>query len=309
MADKDIVSKDLLKRIAVDIARMLLHLDVDSAEIIETEYHRIEDRRADLVAHMSGEEGEFILHIEVQNDNDKKMAQRMLRYRSDIIAARPALDVRQYLLYIGKSAFSMAEGIQQTGLDFLYRTMDMAKVDCQALLRQDTPDALVLAILCDFKGRSAQEVVHFIVQRLHQLTGESEGRFREYMRMLEVLSTNRGLDKFIEEEEKMLSRVDETTLPSYRIGLQRGLSDGLEQGIEQGIEQGMEKGIERGRQQGEERVILRLITRRFGPVSQETRERLETATPTQLENWADNILEARTLEEVFSGAGAPSGNV
>jgi hypothetical protein len=37
MAEKDIVSKDILKRIAVDIARVLLHLKVDHAEIIETE--------------------------------------------------------------------------------------------------------------------------------------------------------------------------------------------------------------------------------------------------------------------------------
>ena len=47
MGDKDIVSKDILKRIAVDIARVLLHLKVDRAEIIETEYQTIEDHRAD----------------------------------------------------------------------------------------------------------------------------------------------------------------------------------------------------------------------------------------------------------------------
>lgn len=44
MPPKDIVSKDLLKRIAVDIARVLLHLKVDQAEIIDTDYQRIEDR-------------------------------------------------------------------------------------------------------------------------------------------------------------------------------------------------------------------------------------------------------------------------
>ena len=47
MNHKYIVSKDLLKRIAVDIARVLLNIKVDRAEIIETEFQRIEDRRAD----------------------------------------------------------------------------------------------------------------------------------------------------------------------------------------------------------------------------------------------------------------------
>ena len=55
MAAKDIVSKDILKRIAVDIARVLLKLEVDQAEIIETDYQRVEDRHADLAALMSGE--------------------------------------------------------------------------------------------------------------------------------------------------------------------------------------------------------------------------------------------------------------
>ena len=66
MTDKDIVSKDILKRIAIDIARILLNLKVDGAEIIETEYQRVEDRRADLVVRMWNADGEFILHIEIQ---------------------------------------------------------------------------------------------------------------------------------------------------------------------------------------------------------------------------------------------------
>ena len=118
MNEKDIVSKDILKRIAIDMARVLLHLKVDRAEIVDTEYQRIEDRRADLVAWMSGEDGEFILHTEIQNDNHAKMPARMLRYRADIHHARPEADIRQYLIYIGKARLSMADGIQQTGLDF-----------------------------------------------------------------------------------------------------------------------------------------------------------------------------------------------
>jgi hypothetical protein len=36
-------------------------------------------------------------------------------------------------------------------------------VDCQKLIAMDDPDALVLAILCDFKDRPEQEVVHYKV--------------------------------------------------------------------------------------------------------------------------------------------------
>ena len=143
------------------------------------------------------------------------------------------------------------------------------------MLTQDNPDALVLAILCDFKGRPEREVIHYILNRLHQLTAENESRFREYMRMLEVLSTNRALEQMIEEEEKMLSQVDQTRLPSYRIGMQQGM------------------------QQGEEKLLERQLTRRFGPLSEATRSLLKSAELSQLERWADNILDAQTLEDVF----------
>ncbi|HIJ25993.1 MAG TPA: hypothetical protein HPP79_09975, partial [Gammaproteobacteria bacterium] len=52
MNSKDIISRDIIKRLAVDIAQILLKLEVKDAEIIETQYQRIEERRADMVAKM-----------------------------------------------------------------------------------------------------------------------------------------------------------------------------------------------------------------------------------------------------------------
>lgn len=283
MADKDIISKDILKRIAVDIAQILLHLKVDRAEIIDTEYQCIEDRRADLVAYMQGEQEEFILHIEIQNENRAIMPWRMLRYRAEIAQARPHHDIRQYLLYIGKAPLTMVDHIQQTGLDYYYQVIDMHTVDCQMLLAQDTPDALVLAILCDFKNRPSREIVGYIVRRLRDLTAENESRFREYMRMLEILSTNRGLDKLIEEEQSMLSQVDQTRLPSYRIGMKKG------------EEWGMEKGMKKEAIN----LLQRQLTRRFGSLDETTLQRLNNADVAQLEHWADQIFDAETLDDIF----------
>jgi hypothetical protein len=46
-------------------------------------------------------------------------------------------------------------------------------------------------------------------------------------------------------------------------------------------------------------MLHRLVTRRFGPMSVETGSRLENATIEQLEQWADNILDAPRLEDLF----------
>ena len=50
----------------------------------------------------------------------------------------------------------------------------MRSLDCQKLLKQDTPDALVLAILCDFKQHFAQEIIGSILKRLKTLLAKDK---------------------------------------------------------------------------------------------------------------------------------------
>jgi flagellar biosynthesis/type III secretory pathway protein FliH len=67
-------------------------------------------------------------------------------------------------------------------------------------------------------------------------------------------------------------------------------------GIEKGIQQGMQQGV----QQGEAAMLERLLTRRFGALSAETHARLTTASLEQLGQWAENVLDANSLDAVFS---------
>ena len=96
MSQKDIVSKDLLKRLLLDMATYLLRLDLIDAELLSTEQQRFEDRRADLVAKVIPAQGNpFVLHLEIQNANDGQMAARMLRYRTDLYLAYPGQRVHR----------------------------------------------------------------------------------------------------------------------------------------------------------------------------------------------------------------------
>jgi predicted transposase YdaD len=166
---------------------------------------------------------------------------------------------KQYLIYIGKNNLNMADGIRQEDLNYRYQIVDMHNIDYQTLIEQDTPDAMVLAILCDFKDKPERDVVRLLLKRLYELVSGEEAKFREYLYMMEVLSTNRNLKQIIKEEEKMLSQVKQSELPSYEIGWECGVKQGKEQGIEQGrkqgIEQGKEQGIEQGKEQGIEQGI------------------------------------------------------
>ena len=80
-----------------------------------------------------------------------------------------------------------------------------------------------------------------------------------------------------------------------RLAIQRG----IQLGIQQGEQIGEQRGEQRGAQKGEAAVILRQLAKRFGPLNAETLTRLQTATCEQLESWAENLLDAATLDEVF----------
>jgi flagellar biosynthesis/type III secretory pathway protein FliH len=77
--------------------------------------------------------------------------------------------------------------------------------------------------------------------------------------------------------------------------------EGLEQGIHQGMQQGMQQDMQQGVRRGESMLLARQLRRRFGLLGPEIHARLEGATAEQLEAWGENILDAATLEEVFSG--------
>jgi predicted transposase YdaD len=232
MTAKDIVGRDTLKRLTSDLARHLLGIDGEAVELLETQNQRVEDRRADLVARMrSPSSPDYLLHVELVNNNAADMPLRMLRYYTDIRLAGHQGPLRQFLLYIGANPLAMPAGIDEPGLlDYRYGLVDMHLVNCAGLLAQDNPDALVLAVLCDFGERKAQEVVGYIVQRLKDLLGADERRFREYMLMLEILSENRGLKAEVAEAELMLTQVDIKRLPSYSIGYEDGEAEGEARG-------------------------------------------------------------------------------
>jgi len=71
-------------------------------------------------------------------------------------------------------------------------------------------------------------------------------------------------------------------------------------GIEKGIQQGLQQGRQEGIQQGEVALLRRLLVRRFGSLPSWAAQRLEQASLEELERWADRVLDAPTLADVFA---------
>ena len=81
-----------------------------------------------------------------------------------------------------------------------------------------------------------------------------------------------------------------------RLAIERG----MQQGLEKGMQKGLETGLAKGRAEGGSALLVRLLNRRFGSLPRTIIERLAQATPDQLEIWADRVLDADSLDDVFS---------
>lgn len=69
--------------------------------------------------------------------------------------------------------------------------------------------------------------------------------------------------------------------------------------LEERFDQWAEDYKRQGRLEGMTLVVERHLTRRFGPLPIEVIARIAAATVEDIENWADRLLDAKSLDEVF----------
>ena len=73
-----------------------------------------------------------------------------------------------------------------------------------------------------------------------------------------------------------------------------------EEGLRQGLQQGMQQGMQQGHKQGEEAMLVYLLERRFGPLTEDARARIAVADSGTLRLWAERVLSAGALDDVFA---------
>ena len=83
---------------------------------------------------------------------------------------------------------------------------------------------------------------------------------------------------------------------------QRLREEGRTVGIAEGRITGLAEGRTEGRITALTESLTRLLQSRFGPLPPPARSRIAAASPTELENWLDQVLDAPSLEAIFGDA-------
>lgn len=87
--------------------------------------------------------------------------------------------------------------------------------------------------------------------------------------------------------------------PAFNHARQEGSAEDFLKAHQEGFQKGFVEGFRQGRTEGLRDGLRRQLTRRFGPVSPAVGERLAHATFEQLEWWAEQMVDAESLDDVF----------
>ncbi len=104
-------------------------------------------------------------------------------------------------------------------------------------------------------------------------------------------------------DDDMMTYEQEIKMPyittTERAGIKKGMQLGFIEGEQRGIQKGMQKGMQKGEQLGEIKLLKRQLTRRFGSLPDDIERRIDSAPSAELELWADRVLEAQSLSDIF----------
>jgi hypothetical protein len=184
--------------------------------------------------------------------------------------------------FIGGTDLCDDDALRPHHLDFPYSLADLGRIDDARLSRQET---LRVGLL--------------ILKR-----GSRDGDLRQTLLVLGRAALAIGYDDLVALVRYILAEPNEVEAAVLREVLKeivpgqetRVMSIAAEQWKAEGIQIGKAKGIEAGKAD----LLLRQMRRRFGTLPEAAHARVLCASEDQLNEWAETLLDASTLDAVFS---------
>jgi len=294
MQSYDLTIRELLTK---PLCSLLEHITGEKIKsFLDPSFPSVKERRADLLLEV---ENGKILHVEVQSTNDFSMPQRMLEYRLLINSKYPDRKVQQMVLYIGDEPCRISASLEEEGLIYRYRVIDIREIPCDVLLESERAEDLVIAFLCRITDKS--ELFRRLKERLENLDSRERADF--LAKVLTIL----GLRPMLKEE--VLSFVKEVGRMPITVRLEKELVEnfpvigdlvkkGIQEGLQEGIQQGLQQGIQRGIQRGKQESLIRILEARFGEIEESLGERIKGIEEIEkLEELLISAIRANDLEE------------
>jgi len=250
---------------------------------------------------LQGGERLLYVHVEVQTQRDAAFARRMFTYHCRLVDRWGEAVASFAVLADASPHWRPAQyRLQVLGCEHTFRFPVAKLLDHEPRLaelkREGNPFALVTA-------------AHLSALRTRRNAGQRFAAKRELVRLLYTQGWGRqrvidffviidwilALPKPLEEQVwQDIEDIERKAQMKYVTSVER-------LAIERGMAQGMAVGKAEGKAEGRIETLHRLLTRRFGPLPEWAADRLRAATPEQLDQWTDLVLDADSLAEVLGG--------
>ena len=222
--DYDKIFKENFEELIKSMARVILKIEYEDLEEIPDDSQYTVEKKPDFLKKIKAEklEDESILQIEIQTSDPKSMIKRMLIYYG-FLYHDYGIPIKQYVLYIGKkSEAKMPTSIKHENLDFQFNLINILDLDHNDFLYSNRPEDVVIAILCDFKEKSAERIIETILLRL-KLLSVDDLALGKYLKQLEILSNLRNLQELTIKKLSTMSFIyDLETDIRYKQGFEIG---------------------------------------------------------------------------------------
>ena len=235
-----------------------------------------------------------LVHIEIQGQADPGFAERMYvyhyrlfdRYRRDVVSLAVLTDAQNGFRPGGYER-------ERWGCALQFRFPMVKLLDWRdratALEADRNPFALVALAQLQAMAHRDGPARKFAKLRLIRFLYQRDYAREQVLAWFRVLDWMLRLpeDLDLEFREELIAFEEERQMP-YVTSVERI-----------GIQKGREQGLEQGRKQGEAAILLRQIALKFGPPSEDVRERIEAADADTLLDWSARILTAEQVEDIF----------
>ncbi|SEW43496.1 conserved hypothetical protein (putative transposase or invertase) [Chitinophaga sp. YR573] len=244
----DKIFKENMEYALPGIIKNILGLTIVQAEEISHNLQHTIERKPDVLKKVTDQNNRtYILHVELQSQNEKDMVYRMVEYRV-MLQRKHRLPVKQYVLFVGKGKLTMLSSIDEEDFKFRYNIVSPQQIDYKIFLKSKWPEEKILAILADFGEDDPKKVIEAIMDGV-KVTAEVEETENKYLTQLRVLLQLRNLDVKYADMISVASFFKEEKDFLYIRGKEIGEAKGEKQGVKKGVKKGEKKGVKKNKKE------------------------------------------------------------
>jgi predicted transposase YdaD len=229
--DFDKIFKENFEPLLPHLLRKLLGINIERTEDLKDKLQITLEREMDNLLKVKHDDPaqDYGLHWEVQSKDEDTRWRNGLYY--GMFAHKYRMALKQIVLFIGeeKPKFILQNVLELEGFRLEFKVIVLRDVPKEVFLNSQTPEEVVLAILCDFGNDRPELVIRQILNNLLKLTGRVP-RLKKYQQQLAMLSRLRRLDSITKTEIQAMPIHFEIEKDAFYL-------EGLEKGEKKGIEQ------------------------------------------------------------------------